>query len=175
MKTSTAVFVIAIVGSSLAVETPAQSKKKVLILGAGVAGITAAKTLHDKGIDDFLVLEGQDYIGGRMKNVPFAGLAVEEGANWIHYYDEEDNPMKALKNKHDLGGTTVNYDDSKMRLVNPGKRVTTKTLHKQLTSKAPTFESSILVSNFEIGWSSPRFATFANWSIKRFEHSDGKW
>ena len=32
-------------------------------------------------IEDFLVLEAQDYIGGRIKQVPFAGMKVEEGAN----------------------------------------------------------------------------------------------
>ena len=54
-----------------------QRRKKVLILGAGAAGITAAKTLHDQGVTDFVVLEGQDYIGGRMKQASFAGMKVE--------------------------------------------------------------------------------------------------
>ena len=67
---------------SFAIVSAAPSeRKKVLILGGGAAGITAAKTLHDEGITDFLVLEGQDYIGGRMKVVPFAGIKVELGAN----------------------------------------------------------------------------------------------
>ena len=34
-----------------------QGRRKIIILGAGVAGITAAKTIHDKGITDFVVLE----------------------------------------------------------------------------------------------------------------------
>ncbi|XP_078346750.1 uncharacterized protein LOC144632002 [Oculina patagonica] len=88
---------------------------KVLILGAGAAGITAAKTLHDKGITDFLVLEAQDYIGGRMKQVRFAGMKVEEGANWIHFVEEEDNPLNPLKDKYDLKGHMSNYSDLCMR------------------------------------------------------------
>ena len=64
-----------------AIPPPDHGKKKVLILGARAAGITAAKTLYDQGITDFLVLEAQDYIGGRMKQVPFAGMKIEEGAN----------------------------------------------------------------------------------------------
>ncbi|XP_072044797.1 uncharacterized protein [Amphiura filiformis] len=55
---------------------------KVLILGAGAAGLQAAKYLHDKEMDDFIVIEGADYIGGRVHNVPFAGVKVELGANW---------------------------------------------------------------------------------------------
>ena len=86
----------------------------MLILGAGVAGITAAKTLHDKGIDDFLVLEGQDYIGGRIRSVPFAGLKVEKGANWIHE-SEEDDPITTLKTQHKLSGSITDYEDMKMR------------------------------------------------------------
>jgi len=42
---------------------------KVLILGAGVSGIVAGKTLLDNGVDDFIILEGQNYIGGRVKQV----------------------------------------------------------------------------------------------------------
>ena len=42
-------------------------RTKVLILGAGVAGLVAAKTLQANGISDFLILEAQDYIGGRFK------------------------------------------------------------------------------------------------------------
>ena len=67
--------------SFVIVSVAPSERKKVLVLGAGAAGVTAAKTLHDKGITDFLVLEGQDYIGGRMKVVPFAGIKVELGAN----------------------------------------------------------------------------------------------
>ena len=90
-------------------------RKKVLILGAGAAGITAAKTLHDKGITDFVVLEGQDYIGGRMKQASFAGMKVELGANWIHYADEEDNPLIPLKNQHKLTGHSSNFSNVRIR------------------------------------------------------------
>mmetsp|Transcript_173934 Transcript_173934/g.423056 ORF Transcript_173934/g.423056 Transcript_173934/m.423056 type:complete len:769 (-) Transcript_173934:186-2492(-) len=56
---------------------------KVLILGAGASGIAAANKLTEKGIHDFLVLEGGDEIGGRMKHTTFAGRTIEEGANWV--------------------------------------------------------------------------------------------
>ncbi len=48
---------------------------KVLILGAGMAGIRAAKTLYDAGITDFLVLEATNRIGGRLllKNIEGGG------------------------------------------------------------------------------------------------------
>ena len=90
-------------------------RKKVLILGAGVAGITAAKTLYDQGITDFLVLEGQDYVGGRIKQVSFAGMKVEEGANWIHYADGEHNPLMPLRNKYNLTGQISNFANIRIR------------------------------------------------------------
>ena len=98
-----------------AIPRPDNGRKKVLILGAGAAGITAAKTLYDKGITDFLVLEAQDYIGGRMKQVPFAGLKIEEGTNWIHFAEEEDNPLLPLWKKYRLRGHLSNYSDVCMR------------------------------------------------------------
>ena len=86
-------------------------RTKVLILGAGVAGLVAAKTLQEKGIDDFLILEAQDYIGGRFKQKSFAGVKLEEGANWIHYADDKQNPLWELKKKHNLRGIYTNYSD----------------------------------------------------------------
>lgn len=40
-------------------------KTTVAILGAGVAGITAAQALSNASISDFLIVERNDYIGGR--------------------------------------------------------------------------------------------------------------
>ena len=97
------------------VATAPLERKKVIILGAGAAGITAAKILHDQEITDFIVLEGQDYIGGRIKQASFAGMKVELGANWIHFADEEDNPLIPLKNKHNLTVTRSNFTNIRIR------------------------------------------------------------
>ena len=63
---------------------------EVLILGGGITGITAARTLEVRGIKDFLVLEGSDRIGGRIREYNHTNLEV--GANWIHGLDLRD-PM----------------------------------------------------------------------------------
>ena len=113
MTTKTSIIFLCL---TFAVVAPApQGRRKIIILGAGVAGITAAKTIHDKGITDFVVLEGQDYIGGRIKQASFAGMKVELGANWIQYADEEDNPLIPLKNKHNLTGHNSNFSDLRTR------------------------------------------------------------
>ncbi|XP_022079647.1 polyamine oxidase-like [Acanthaster planci] len=55
---------------------------KVLIVGAGAAGLQAAKEFHDKGMDDLIIVEAANFYGGRVHDVTFAGKQVEAGANW---------------------------------------------------------------------------------------------
>lgn len=70
--------------------TDATSHHRVVIVGAGVAGITAANHLVASGqfaAHDVCVLEGSDRIGGRVKTRPFSDdlpVNVEFGAAWIH-------------------------------------------------------------------------------------------
>ena len=76
----------------------------------------AAKTLKENGVDpkDFLILEAQNYVGGRYKNVPFANTRIEEGANWVHYTEEE-NALWDLAKKHKLRGNYTSYEDFVIR------------------------------------------------------------
>ena len=60
---------------------------KVLILGAGMAGIAAAYSLQQNGTSDFIILEAQDRVGGRMRTDSFAGLHVNAGAAWMQGLD----------------------------------------------------------------------------------------
>ena len=83
---------------------------KVLILGAGMSGITAAKTLHDNGITDFTILEGYERIGGRMRKAEFADTIIELGANWVQGL--KNNPIWELAQKYGLKGNyTVAYPE----------------------------------------------------------------
>lgn len=54
----------------------------VIIIGAGFAGITAARTLRQQGVRA-IVLEARDRIGGRTWTSTFAGEQVELGGQWI--------------------------------------------------------------------------------------------
>ncbi|MGH7910774.1 MAG: flavin monoamine oxidase family protein [Candidatus Dormibacteraceae bacterium] len=56
----------------------------VVVLGAGVAGLTAARALVAEGAQ-VTVLEAGDRVGGRVRTVrDLAGAPVEEGAEFIH-------------------------------------------------------------------------------------------
>ena len=72
----------------------ATQKVKVLILGGGMAGISAARTLEINGEDDFVVLEAGSEIGGRIRRDP--ETRVELGASWIHGLDPYDKSRHPL-------------------------------------------------------------------------------
>lgn len=59
-------------------------KGKILIIGAGAAGLTAAYRLAQLGID-FQILEASPNLGGRMKTVnDFVDFPIPLGAEWLH-------------------------------------------------------------------------------------------
>uniref|UniRef100_A0A1B6EDQ6 Amine oxidase domain-containing protein n=2 Tax=Clastoptera arizonana TaxID=38151 RepID=A0A1B6EDQ6_9HEMI len=57
---------------------------KVLIIGAGMAGLSAANHLLKNDMSDFLVLEARKRIGGRIVSINIENQRFELGANWIH-------------------------------------------------------------------------------------------
>ena len=57
---------------------------KVIIVGAGAAGLAAAKKLEEAGIT-YQILEATDHYGGRIqKEEDFADFPIDLGAEWIH-------------------------------------------------------------------------------------------
>ncbi|XP_045465343.1 spermine oxidase [Harmonia axyridis] len=60
------------------------NKYKVIIIGAGIAGLSAAYHLTKNGISDFILLEARNRIGGRIIQIRMGNEKVELGANWIH-------------------------------------------------------------------------------------------
>jgi polyamine oxidase len=56
---------------------------RVLVVGAGVAGLTAARGLQRRG-HQVVVLEGRDRIGGRTWTVDLGGTPADLGGSWIH-------------------------------------------------------------------------------------------
>jgi uncharacterized protein with NAD-binding domain and iron-sulfur cluster len=42
---------------------------RVVIIGAGIAGLSCAKYLIENDIDDFVIIEAHDQIGGRCQTI----------------------------------------------------------------------------------------------------------
>ena len=57
----------------------------MIVIGAGPAGIAAAKTLEQNNCP-YLVLEARERIGGRVHGTKIDGIDVDLGASWVHSY-----------------------------------------------------------------------------------------
>ncbi len=83
-----------------------QTHKTVIVVGAGISGLAAAKKLKEEG---FIVniLESQNQVGGRLRTNRSLGVPFDEGASWIHGADG--NPLTGLA--QEAGMETVFTDD----------------------------------------------------------------
>ncbi|MSO79756.1 MAG: FAD-dependent oxidoreductase [Acidimicrobiia bacterium] len=94
----------------------------VVVVGAGVAGLAAARMLHDHGFA-VTVLEARDRTGGRIRTDHSLGQPLDLGASWIHGTDG--NPIADLA--RDRGIRTVKTEYENSVLYGPdGRRVSTK-------------------------------------------------
>jgi putrescine oxidase len=59
----------------------------VVVVGAGIAGLSAAKTLVEAG-REVVVVEARDRVGGRVLNIEIGGQANELGGQWIAPYQD---------------------------------------------------------------------------------------
>lgn len=67
--------------------------KTIIVIGAGISGLAAAKQLKAEGFN-VIVLEAQDKVGGRLRTDRSLGVAFDEGASWIHGINA--NPITML-------------------------------------------------------------------------------
>lgn len=105
--------------------------KTVIIVGAGISGLAAAKKLKEEGFN-VTVLESQGKVGGRMRTNRSLDVEFDEGASWIHGIDG--NPITTLaqqagmntfetvdesRKSYDIGGVLRNattYDNTENEL-----------------------------------------------------------
>jgi monoamine oxidase len=96
--------------------------RRVLVIGGGIAGLTAARTLQQLGYE-VVVLEARDRVGGRC----WTKDRVDLGAQWIH--STEGNPIASLARELDLSTQFVGGDSTytggwdALHLVGPAGRV----------------------------------------------------
>ena len=62
---------------------PLLRRTQVLILGAGVAGLAAARRLQQGGVEDFALLDLEDELGGNSRGASIQGIACPLGAHYL--------------------------------------------------------------------------------------------
>ena len=65
--------------------------RRVLVVGAGIAGLTVANALHHAGVE-YMVLEARARVGGRLHTRELAGFPVDLGGSWMHH--PSGNPLR---------------------------------------------------------------------------------
>lgn len=86
------------------------NQKNILIIGAGVSGISAAHRLSSKG-HNITILEGRNRIGGRIwtDTLKFS-CPIELGASWLH--GSENNILYKTVKESQIKVVKFDYDDS---------------------------------------------------------------
>jgi len=111
MRVYSALFFCLVAVSATVVQRPAKRTKsaQVLILGSGMAGVIAARTLHEQGIEDYIVVDAKIEMGGRILSYSLGptgkNYTIESGPSWIHGTQTGNgpvNPVYALALKHNL-------------------------------------------------------------------------
>jgi monoamine oxidase len=84
------------------------NKKRILVIGAGLAGLAAARELNRHG-HQVQVLEARDRIGGRIwTSQRWPDLPVDFGATWIH--GVEGNPISQLADELKAKRLVTSYE-----------------------------------------------------------------
>jgi monoamine oxidase len=81
-----------------------QRRTSVLIVGAGIAGLAAARELDGAGVDDLVLLELEDQAGGNSRGHVMGGLACPRGAHYLPLPGPQAHEVQALL--FDLGLAT---------------------------------------------------------------------
>lgn len=102
-------------GSQSGLAAGAGKKRRFLIIGAGLAGLAAARELQTRG-HEVVVLEGRKRTGGRVwTSRKWPGISLDLGATWIH--GEKGNPITGLARK--MGAKLVETDYERYVLYGP--------------------------------------------------------
>lgn len=93
------------------------NRSSVIIIGAGISGISAAKVLAENGVVDIVILEASDRIGGRIRKECFGGVSAELGAGWIAGVGgPEANPVWELAVQHNLKTCFSDYSNARFNI-----------------------------------------------------------
>ncbi|HXV41870.1 MAG TPA: FAD-dependent oxidoreductase, partial [Anaerolineae bacterium] len=84
------------------------TETEIIVVGAGAAGLGAARALQDDGFE-VILLEGRNRLGGRVwTDRSWPGTALDLGGSWIHGI--KGNPLTELVKKFKIKTMLTDYD-----------------------------------------------------------------
>lgn len=92
------------------------SLDRVIVIGAGMAGLTVANALTTAGVET-IVLEARDRLGGRTWTADIGGMHADLGGSWIHGPDG--NPVACFAAANGIGWTQAESIDATLSAFDP--------------------------------------------------------
>jgi monoamine oxidase len=153
---------------------------EVAIVGAGLAGLTAARDLTAAGAS-VLVLEARPRVGGRLLNEEIGdGKVLEMGGQWIGPTQDR---VAALARELDIG-TFPTHDVGKKLLELRGKRLTFSgelnasatpgVLRDLMRVVSPLGLADFSIAGLRLEWMAKRVPLEAPWEARRARSWDGE-
>jgi len=131
----------------------------VAIIGAGFSGLGMAKKLKDAGIEDFVILEAADEVGGTWRDSKYPGAAVDV-PNHLYSYSFEQNPKwtRMFSDSGEIQQYIVGIADKYN--LRPKIRFNTKVVEAHFDEannlwQAKTNKGEILTARFVVGAMGP--------------------
>ncbi|EDW27251.1 GL21188 [Drosophila persimilis] len=81
----------------------ARQNARIVVIGAGLAGLSAAQHLLSHGFRRTVVLEATERYGGRINSQRFGDTFCELGAKWVPIDGSQDSTYELLRNVEGLG------------------------------------------------------------------------
>jgi monoamine oxidase len=126
------------------IDVVSKPRTKVVIIGAGAAGLGAARWLSDNDLSgdlEVVVLEASHRIGGRVYTNTEFGVPVDLGASWLHDH-EEGNPISIMATRLQLDLRNTEWDNS-ISLNSQGERLNEKIAARYWTVLEAAFCDSV--------------------------------